>query len=295
LKWFIEAVTADRGEGKRKRTKSAARKEFYSRWAWGIGRALVKTDEQMAQVHARVAEKVADCVGQQPDCVTGEPTKPGENTDTDSGNATVLVREYRDSIRYVDETGKWIAWDGVCWHPESGSSAVEYAARALADKLEVPSLPEPMSVINPDGADDEEMRRAKWEYGAALDHKMRSLSRHGILGAVKVAESDPDFRISVTALDTNAYELSTPTGTVNLKTGELGGHDRNAWHTRLTGVAFDPDAPHPKWDRFLKTTFEGDVEKITFMQRLAGYSCIGSPILSSRHLADVATVWGPSI
>lgn len=275
MKWFIEAVTADRGEGKRIRSKAQARKEFNSLWAWGIGRALAKTDEQKAEIRERVAAKVAERTAGQQHSGGGEPRKPGEHTQTDSGNAAILVREYRDRIRYVDESGKWIAWNGAYWHPEYGSSAAEYAARVLADKIEVPSIPEPMSSLNPNGANEEQMRRAGIRYAEADAHKTRSLSRQGILGAVKVAESDPDFRISITALDTHAYQLNTPNGIVDLTTGQLHEHDRNALHTRVTGVDYDTEADCPRWKTFLKTTFQGEVDTMEFMQRLAGYACIG--------------------
>ena len=58
--WFIEAVTADRGEGQRKLTEVKARAEFYDIWAWAIGKAIAKTDEQMTEmIHKRVAAKAA--------------------------------------------------------------------------------------------------------------------------------------------------------------------------------------------------------------------------------------------
>jgi putative DNA primase/helicase len=76
-------------------------------------------------------------------------------------------------------------------------------------------------------------------------------------------------------LDARPYELNTPTGIVDLKTGELADHDRNAFHTRMTGVGYDENGDTPKWDSFLHTTFQGDRELIAFMQRLAGYACIG--------------------
>jgi putative DNA primase/helicase len=45
--------------------------------------------------------------------------------------------------------------------------------------------------------------------------------------------------------------------------------------TRITAYGIDLDAPHPRWDAFLKETFDGDAELINYMRRLAGLALSG--------------------
>src|SRR5258708_423453 len=99
---------------------------------------------------------------------------------------------------------------------------------------------------------------------AILKHKMYSLSQRGIAACVKVAQADPDFQISVAVLDTNAYELNTPSGIVDLTTGDLKPHNRESWHTKLTGAGYDRKGKCPKWIAFLNTTFQSDQELIDY-------------------------------
>ena len=56
----------------------------------------------------------------------------------------------------------------------------------------------------------------------------------------------------------------TPSGIVDLRTGEIGDHRPDAWHTRITGVGYDPYGDCPRWREFLDTTFEGDHELIAY-------------------------------
>jgi putative DNA primase/helicase len=46
--------------------------------------------------------------------------------------------------------------------------------------------------------------------------------------------------------------------------------------TRVTAYPVDLDAPHPRWDAFLKETFDGDDELIGHMQRLVGLALLGN-------------------
>ena len=171
---------------------------------------------------------------------------------TDKGNAIRLARQYGDRIRYVPQLPRWMHWTGTHWQIDTHKSAVGEAAGEIAMNLPV----------------------APGDKAAAA-HKKKSLTTNGILGMIKLAEIEPGMITAATLLDSRAYELNARNGMVDLKTGEMAEHDREAWHTKVTGVDYLPDMPTPMWNSFLGTTFQKDAEIIEFMQRLAGYACIG--------------------
>ena len=85
----------------------------------------------------------------------------------------------------------------------------------------------------------------------------------------RAAASEPQFLQVQTTTDSRAEA-------VDLATGVLLAPDPGQMHTRSTSVAPDPDAPTPRWDRFLAQTFGGDEELLRYVQRMAGYSASGS-------------------
>lgn len=169
---------------------------------------------------------------------------------TDKGNATMLAAEYSSSIRFVPEVGKWMHWTGVLWHIDPDTWAIDTAAGQIATDLPGNSTPD-------------------------LTHRRRSLSASGITAMVRLARSDPVMRVSRDRLDANGWQLNTPNGIVDLRTGEIGDHRPEAWHTRIAGVGYDPRGDCPLWKTFLDTTFEGDTELISYVQGLFGYAAIG--------------------
>lgn len=176
--------------------------------------------------------------------------EPLTYSNTDDGNALRLVDVHRDAIRYCPQRGIWLRWDGYRWGWDEAESVRELArgvARALpaGDKAEVA-------------------------------HRARSLSEYGVRSAVRLAQTDARVVVHLGNLDANAYQLNTPAGIVDLRTGTVHGPDPAALATRSTAVAPDLTNPPTRWISFLADTFAGDPELTTYMQRLLGLSLIGT-------------------
>ncbi|MGI5443362.1 phage/plasmid primase, P4 family [Streptomyces shenzhenensis] len=167
---------------------------------------------------------------------------------TDDGNALRLVDRHTHEIRYCPSRG-WLLWDGHRWAwDESGH--VSELARDIARSL-------------PEGEGD-------------LQHKARSLSARGLESMVKVARTDPRIVAPVATLDAHPWQLNTPAGVVDLRTGQISAPDPAALHTRSTSVAPDAEADAPRFRTFLGDTFGNDPDLITYVQRLFGVSLIGT-------------------
>ncbi|PTU56711.1 hypothetical protein DBB34_07945 [Sphaerisporangium cinnabarinum] len=175
--------------------------------------------------------------------------EPTTYTETDDGNALRLVDAHHPTIRYVPQRNAWVTWDGARWRLDDAGHVTELA-RTIARDL-------------PD--DDKQADR----------HKRASLSKRGIESMVALARSDRRTVTHLRDLDARPYELNTPAGVLNLRTGTLTPPDPAALHTRTTTVAPDMNAPHPRWDRFLADTFAGDPAMTTYVQRLLGVSLVG--------------------
>lgn len=168
---------------------------------------------------------------------------------TDDGNALRLVDTHGDTIRYCPQRGQWLTWDTYRWVWDEAGYVTELA-RGIAR-----SLPE--------------------DHKAAAMHRKVSLSARGISAIPRLAQTDRRTVASVASLDARPYELNTPAGIVNLRTGKLHDPDPAALHTRSTAYAPDDDTPAPRWHKFLADTFAGDPALTTYVQRLLGQSLVG--------------------
>lgn len=180
---------------------------------------------------------------------TAAVVEPATYSLTDDGNALRLVDAHAETIRHCGEWGAWLMWDGHRWRRDH-HDRVNELARRIARKL--PS------------ADKAEVAHRKW-----------SLSARGLAAMTRVAHSDPRITVSITDLDSRAYELNTPAGVVDLRTGQLRPPDPSALHTRSTAVSPDSTTPPTRWLTFLADTFAGDPALATYVQRLLGLSLIG--------------------
>ena len=180
---------------------------------------------------------------------TAQQDSPGTYTRTDDGNALRLVDEHEQEIRYVPQRGRWLRWNGHRWEWDE-AGLVREMCRAIARSL-------------PNGEGE-------------AKHRARSLSAAGIAAMVTMAQTDPRIVAPAATLDAYRMLLNTPAGAVDLTNGEMIPPDPAQMHTRSTSVAPDPEAPTPRWDRFLEQTFGGDEELLRYVQRMAGYSASGS-------------------
>lgn len=176
--------------------------------------------------------------------------EPTTYTETDDGNALRLIDTHHDHVRYIPQRGQWLTWNGHRWTWDEAGHIRELArgiARALPD-------------------DDKQAEK----------HKRASLSRRGIEAMTALAQSDPRAVTHLADLDARPYELNTPAGVVNLRTGQLHPPNPAALHTRTTTVAPDPGQPTPRWTQYLADTFAGDPDTIVYVQRLLGVSLVGT-------------------
>ena len=195
------------------------------------------------------ADQAADPGNPSPPKAAAQVAEPDTYTLTDDGNALRLVDTHADQIRYCPERGTWLTWTGHRWqwdNPGSVHELAKHIARALPQA-------------------DADQRR----------HRKVSLSARGLANMLTVARTDPRIVAPIRALDARPYELNTPGGLVDLRTGTLRPADPAALCARSTTVAPDFEQRPERWLRFLAQTFAGDNDMTVYVQRLIGVSLVG--------------------
>jgi putative DNA primase/helicase len=168
---------------------------------------------------------------------------------TEDGLARALVAHHGHELRYCPQRGQWLLWRGHRWVWDDAEQHREFV-RALARQL--PTA------------------------GGWRRFRGQALSAGGVSGVVRLARSDPAVTVPFAALDARPYELNTPAGVVNMRTGKVAAADPALLHTRSTVAAPDFDRRSPVFDDFLHDTFGDDADLAAYVQRLIGVSAIGS-------------------
>jgi P4 family phage/plasmid primase-like protien len=178
-------------------------------------------------------------------------TVGGDSADlTDDGNARLLVAEYSGTMRYVADAGKWVTWEGTrwAWHPDDGP-AIE-AARDV-------------------------IRRIPTDNTALKAWRLKSMRARAIGDAVRLARAAPAMRIAAAEFDQHPWQLNTPGGVVDMRSGSIAAPTPALFHSKQTTVTPDAGMKTPLWDQFLKVTFQSNAAVERYMQRLAGLMFIG--------------------
>lgn len=176
---------------------------------------------------------------------------------TDLGNAERFVDSCGDAVRWCTEAHRWMLWDGTRWCWDEGA----HATHRLAHKS-VRSIFEEAQ----HAADD-------WEAKAISTHAVASQSASRI--EALLSQAKPYMNVSMDDLDRDVWLVNARNGTLDLRTGELQDHDRGDLITKCVPFDYDPEAPAPRFEEFLRQVLP-DPEVRAFVQRYAGYSLTGS-------------------
>ena len=185
------------------------------------------------------------------------------------GYARRLIAVYGDRLRYVPAWRRWLVWDGKRWAADITGQPARWmkaiARRVTADALAV--------------EDDRERR-------AALNIARRGESSAGVSGALTLAGTESGVVVTPDDLDADPFLLNCTNGTLDLRTGELRGHDAADLLTKMTGAAYDPDAKGPEFTKFLGK-IQPQQEMRDYLARLLGHALEGR---QAEHVMGI--FWG---
>ena len=182
----------------------------------------------------------------------------------DKDIARLIAAHYKGKLLYHESLG-WLYWTGTYWKPGAFNDCMRCMSAEL-DGMLIDALTDYQMAADPD-----EKKRA----GIVLK-KVRGLRSAGkIFGFERLLRTQLPLE-TVDALDPNPWELNTPEGIVNLKTGDLRPCDPLAMCSHITGCAVaSEDGPMPMWRSFLAYATQGDKELEDYLQLICGMAAVG--------------------
>ena len=179
-----------------------------------------------------------------------------------------VVKQHRLNLRYMPEQGKFLFWDSTRWRFDD-RGLVPSEIRKICSAASAEALKK---------IDDKR---------SAERAATRLASGRTVREVISLLKPVQELVLSAAEADQNPWQLNTPTGTVDLKTGMLKKNDPDDLICKITSVG-PVDTDCISWIRFLKQATYDDNQLIAYLQRLCGYALTG---LASEQM--LAFVWGP--
>jgi putative DNA primase/helicase len=187
-----------------------------------------------------------------------------------------FLSEHGGALRHVHGIG-WHEWDGARWLADEKRADMSYAVDTVKNALR------DLEDMGGDERDDlyKDIRKSE--------------SASGLEGMVKIASARAPMSVASKELDADAHMFNTPSGTVNLTTGEITECSRDDLITKVAGAGLDDDEHQEdddgaaaEWESFLARILpDGDVR--AFVQRFFGYSMLGKV---TEHVMPIFTGTG---
>ncbi|MCW3784570.1 phage/plasmid primase, P4 family [Defluviimonas salinarum] len=161
--------------------------------------------------------------------------------------AAEFVRAQGENWRHVASWGAWFAWNGTQWRPDD-TGAVREAVRLVC--------------------------RAAAAEAEGASQARRLASDKTITAVLRIASSDPRVAARPEDWDSHPMLINTPSGHVDLRSGEVRDHERTRLISQMTSAA--PKRGCPRWETFLDEVLGGNGELKAYLKRFCGYCLTGS-------------------
>jgi putative DNA primase/helicase len=165
---------------------------------------------------------------------------------TDEALALRFTELHKDRLRYVAARGRWLNWDGSVWLVDETMLAFDLARAVCRQASSECDSPRVAAVI---------------------------ASAKTVAAVERLAKADRRHAATVEQWDADPWLLNTPSGVVDLRTGQTRLHRAGDHMTKITTVA--PGGECPLWKQFLARITNNDQGLLAFLQRIAGYALTG--------------------
>ncbi len=177
---------------------------------------------------------------------------------TDLRLSAIFAEMFKGELRYWQETGKWLIFDGHRWTTDAPGGAFPYV-RQMVEALYQRAMQQQ------DYAARQEMLKAILK----IEGHQR---QETILAAAKTR---PEIILTTADLDRHPMLLTLSNGTLDLAAGTLQPHRADDMITRMAHIEYNPAATCPLFLQFLHRIFDGNQSVIDYLKRFAGYTLTG--------------------
>lgn len=181
----------------------------------------------------------------------------------DMGNAERFVDLFGENVRYCYTEKKWYFYNSMKWCIDNIGVVLR-----MADKSVEAMKAEAKLYLQADEESGGDMSKA-------FEKHMKS-SRSNKSKKAMLNEVEHHLPILPIQMDRYKMALNTPSGIINLKSGEIREHNPEYYFTKITSVDWSANADCPRWLAFLDDIFAGDKDLIRYIQKAVGYSLTGS-------------------
>lgn len=184
---------------------------------------------------------------------------------SDIAMAELFVKHNKETMRYNPATD-WLVWNGTKWEMSELAGQQKYIG-FIKEVMEC-AKKELAKAYSGNKDNEQAIKKANKFYNYVL--KMSDSGK--ISGVLKIAKSL--MQLDISELDANPFELNTPDGIIELRTGEIRDHEPSALCTKMT-MCSPGDDGKKEWDTFLKMITVNDANLEAYLQYIAGAIVIG--------------------
>lgn len=182
---------------------------------------------------------------------------------TERGNALRLLDLHGDSVRYIPETGAWIAWSDGAWVWDVDGAGVRASAASLHDSIYVEGCGSHIRT-------DDKLHFASW---ARTSQKLATVKN-----SVAMFSDMSSVRLPVSAIDadTMLVGIDHARRVIDLRSGKVRSAAKTDFITKsLNATEVGEASQATRWLAFLLQIFDGDNELIDWLHRWCGYLLTG--------------------
>lgn len=191
---------------------------------------------------------------------------------TEVGNVERFVDLYRGELRYCAAYGRWVFWDGRRWVVDETGGYPAYT-RAIAMFRQMQEGAEYIDRSKTENK-DAPMTDGEWAYKCETKSRVQAL--------ITLAQVHRTMPIVPDDMDTEDWEINTPAGIVDLRSGTIGPHRIESLHTKITRVSPDFGGGEPEqFNRFLDQIMLGREDLVDWIWRYIGYTLTG---VTTEHI-----------
>lgn len=181
----------------------------------------------------------------------------------DTGLSQMFADVRGDDFRYLNDAGVFVVYNGQYWQEDKNEIIIRQLLEGVLESF----------YLTLQGEDDVAVARRK----AAMKYRGHQ-GKTNIIREVRYRFRSGTYEpiaLNSVDFDTDKHLLNTPSGVVDLRTGEQHTHSNMFLITKQTAISPDFAGKHPKIDKFLDDTFSGDLEVICYIKRMLGYFLTG--------------------
>lgn len=194
--------------------------------------------------------------------ITVDETKMRSYSFDDMGNAERFIDLFGDTVRYCYTDKKWYYYNSAKWCIDNSGTVLK-----MADKSIEAMKAEAKIYLQADEASGGDMAK---NFQKHMKYSRSNKAKKSMLN-----EAEHHVPILPNQMDRYKMALNTPSGIINLKTGELKERNPEYYFTKSTSIDYSKFAECPTWLKFLDDIFAGDKDLIRYVQKAVGYSLTG--------------------